>query len=164
MPGSIATVGSAHVCPMLNPGTPPPPHVGGPVSGPGAPTVLAGGKSVAVMGDMCVCMGPPDVIVQGEGTVLAEGKPVATVGSMTAHGGAITAGEPTILVGTGPSAKTEIMPIEEIPFPKIKATLSALAAISGRSKQLKKAIAAQNKIKEQEQKKYGQIKDFNISL
>ena len=68
MPGPAATVGSMHVCPMLNPGTPPPPHVGGPVSGPGVPTVLIGGKPAAVMGDMCVCAGPPDTIVQGEAT------------------------------------------------------------------------------------------------
>ena len=164
MPGPAATVGSNHICPMLNPGTPPPPHVGGPVSGPGAKTVLVGNKPLALMGDMCVCAGPPDVIVQAEATVIAEGKQVATAGSLTAHGGSITDGDPTVLIGTGASGKTEIMPIEEIPFPKIKATLSALAAITGRSKQLKKAIAAQNEIKVQEQKKYGQIKDFNISL
>ena len=74
MPGPAATVGSMHVCPMLNPGTPPPPHVGGPVSGPGVPTVLIGGKPAAVMGDMCVCAGPPDTIVQGEATVLIGSK------------------------------------------------------------------------------------------
>src|SRR5690554_6091992 len=77
MPGPAATVGSMHVCPMLTPGTPPPPHVGGPVSGPGVPTVLIGGKPAAVMGDMCVCAGPPDTIVQGEATVLIGGKPAA---------------------------------------------------------------------------------------
>lgn len=49
-----------YACPMLNPGTPPPPHVGGPVSGPGVPTVLIDGKPAAVMGDMCVCASPPD--------------------------------------------------------------------------------------------------------
>lgn len=164
MPGPVATLGSMHICPMLNPGTPPPPHVGGPVSGPGVPTVLAGGKPVAVMGDMCVCMGPPDVIVQAEATVLAGGKPVATSGSMTAHGGAITAGEPTVLVGTGASGRTQIMPISEIPFPTINASLTALAAISGRGSKLREARANQNEIKKQEQKKYGQLREFSISL
>jgi len=149
---------------MLNPGVPPPPHVGGPVAGPGAPTVLAGGKPVAVMGDLCVCAGPPDTIVQGEATVLAEGKPVATTGSMTAHGGSITQGEPTILVGTGPSAKTVIMPIQEIPFPKITATMTALAALAGQSEQLREAKAKQKALKEEAEKKNGHLGNFSLSL
>lgn len=163
MPGPIATVGSMHVCPMLNPGTPPPPHVGGPVSGPGVPTVLAGGKPVAVMGDMCVCAGPPDTIAQGEATVLVGGKPVATMGGLTAHGGSITQGEPTILVGTGPGAKTAVMPIQEIPFPKFSATLKALAAISGRKKQLNEAKANQEALKKEAKKNgYLSLVDFSI--
>lgn len=163
MPGPIATVGSMHVCPMLNPGTPPPPHVGGPVSGPGAPTVLAGGKPVAVMGDMCVCAGPPDSIVQGEGTVLAAGKPVATLGSMTAHGGSITQGEPTILVGTGPSGKTVVASIQDMEIPRVTATLTALASITGRGKQLKEAKRNQEAI-QQESLSYGRIEDYGLSL
>ncbi|HBX89380.1 MAG TPA: hypothetical protein DEG09_12295, partial [Marinilabiliaceae bacterium] len=59
------------------------PHVGGPVSGPGAPNVLINGKPAALMGDMCVCTGPPDTIVQGCPGVTINGKPVATLGSMT---------------------------------------------------------------------------------
>lgn len=163
MPGPIATVGSMHVCPMLNPGTPPPPHVGGPVTGPGVPTVLAGGKPVAVMGDMCICAGPPDTIAQGEATVLAGGKPVATMGCLTAHGGSITQGEPTILVGTGPSAKTAIMPIQEIPFPRISASLRALASITGRSSQLREARENQEALKK-ETIKNGLLNDFGFSL
>lgn len=149
MPGPAATVGSMHICPMCNPGTPPPPHVGGPVSGPGVPTVLIGGKPAAVMGDMCTCLGPPDTIVQGEGTVLIGGKPAATIGSMTAHGGSITVGESTVLIGTGGSGKTTVMPIHKIPFPKISPVLKTMAAITGRGKQLNEAINQQNNIKEQ---------------
>ncbi|MNE41954.1 PAAR motif protein [compost metagenome] len=88
-----------HTCPMVTPGVPPIPHVGGPISGPGAPTVLIGGLPAAVMGDMCVCVGPPDSIVKGSATVLIAGKPAARMGDTTAHGGAIVLGCPTVLIG-----------------------------------------------------------------
>jgi len=63
-------VGDMHVCPMVTPGTPPIPHVGGPVLPPGGVTVLIGGMPAARMGDMCVCVGPPDSIVMGAPTVM----------------------------------------------------------------------------------------------
>ena len=88
-----------HTCPMVTPGVPPIPHVGGPISGPGAPTVLIGGLPAAVMGDMCVCVGPPDSIVKGSATVLIAGKPAARMGGTCAHGGAIVLGCPTVLIG-----------------------------------------------------------------
>jgi uncharacterized Zn-binding protein involved in type VI secretion len=67
-----------HTCPMQTPAFPSPiPHVGGPVIGPGAPTVLIGKIPAAVMGDNCVCVGPPDVIVKGSATVMICGKPAA---------------------------------------------------------------------------------------
>ncbi|WP_345781179.1 PAAR domain-containing protein [Metallibacterium sp.] len=56
-----------HVCPMV---TALVPHVGGPISGPGAPTVLIGGMPAARVSDMAVCVGPPDSIVMGSPTVL----------------------------------------------------------------------------------------------
>ena len=62
-----ARIGDMHVCPV--PGMPP--HVGGPISGPGAPTVTIGGMIAAVVGDQCVCAGPPDTIVMGAMTVTA---------------------------------------------------------------------------------------------
>jgi uncharacterized Zn-binding protein involved in type VI secretion len=65
-----ARVGDMHVCPMVTPGTPPIPHVGGPISGPGSPTVLIGGLPAARVGDMATCVGPPDSIVMGCPTVL----------------------------------------------------------------------------------------------
>jgi uncharacterized Zn-binding protein involved in type VI secretion len=58
-----ARVGDMHTCPMATPGTPPVPHVGGPISGPGSPTVLIGGMPAARVGDMATCTGPPDTIV-----------------------------------------------------------------------------------------------------
>ncbi len=64
-----ARMGDMHVCPMVNPGLPPPPHVGGPVIV-GSPTVLIGGMMAARMGDMAVCAGPPDTILVGCPTVL----------------------------------------------------------------------------------------------
>lgn len=85
-----------HVCPMV---TGVVPHVGGPVAGPGAPTVLIGGMPAAVVGDMCVCTGPPDTIVNGSATVLIGGKPAARLGDTTAHGGTIVAGQPTVMIG-----------------------------------------------------------------
>ncbi len=88
-----------HVCPMVTPGVPPVPHVGGPITGPGAPTVLIGGMPAAVMGDMCFCTGPPDSILLGSTGVFIGGKPAARVGDTTVHGGSITVGCPTVLIG-----------------------------------------------------------------
>lgn len=147
MPGPAATVGSMHVCPMVTPGVPPVPHVGGPVTGPGVPTVLIGGKPAAVMGDMCTCVGPPDTIVMGQPNVLIGGKPAATLGSMTAHGGSITVGEPTVLIGTSTAVPSVIMPLQDIPFPKITKLDKILAGLFGKS--LKEAEIKQHLIKEQ---------------
>lgn len=94
-----ARITDMHVCPLATPGTPPIPHVGGPITGPGVPTVLIGGMPAAVLGDMCVCTGPPDSIILGSTTVLIGGKPAARMGDSTAHGGSIVAGLPTVLIG-----------------------------------------------------------------
>ncbi len=94
-----ARVGDMHVCPMVTPGVPPIPHVGGPISGPGVPTVLIGNQPAAVVGDMCICVGPPDTIVKGSATVLIGNKPAARQGDSTAHGGTIPMGCPTVIIG-----------------------------------------------------------------
>lgn len=94
-----ARVGDLHVCPMVTPGLPPIPHVGGPILPPGAPTVLIGGQPAACMGDLCTCVGPPDSIVVGSATVLIGGRPAARMGDQTVHGGTITLGLPTVLIG-----------------------------------------------------------------
>ena len=99
MPQPAARITDMHVCPMVTPGVPPIPHVGGPILPPGAPTVLIGGLPAARVGDMCVCVGPPDVIAMGGFTTLIMGMPAARMGDMTAHGGAIVVGFPTVLIG-----------------------------------------------------------------
>jgi len=92
-----ARLGDMHVCPMVTPGTPPIPHVGGPISK-GASTVMIGGVPAARVGDMAVCTGPPDTIAMGSTTVLIEKMPAARMGDTTAHGGSITVGLPTVLI------------------------------------------------------------------
>ncbi len=87
-----------HVCPMLTPGLPPIPHVGGPIIM-GSPTVLTGSLPQARVTDQCVCVGPPDIIVKGSMTVLVNSLPAARIGDMTAHGGTVVLGLPTVLIG-----------------------------------------------------------------
>jgi uncharacterized Zn-binding protein involved in type VI secretion len=94
-----ARVTDMHVCPMVTPGVPPIPHVGGPILPPGAVTVLVGGMPAARVSDMCVCVGPPDVIAKGSATVLISNLPAARMGDLTAHGGSIVLGCPTVLIG-----------------------------------------------------------------
>jgi uncharacterized Zn-binding protein involved in type VI secretion len=48
---------------------------------------------------MCICTGPPDVIVKGSATVLIGGSPAARIGDITAHGGVIVSGAPTVIIG-----------------------------------------------------------------
>ena len=95
----VARITDMHVCPMQTPAVVPIPHVGGPVVGPGAPTVMAGVMPVSVIGDTAVCVGPPDIMVMGSFTVLACGKPVVRITDVTAHGGMVLVGAPTVLVG-----------------------------------------------------------------
>lgn len=90
-----ARISDLHTCPMVD-GLKP--HVGGPVSA-GAGTVLIGGLPAARLSDMCVCVGPTDTIVKGSATVLVEGLPAARLGDVTAHGGVIALGCPTVLIG-----------------------------------------------------------------
>jgi len=96
MPFPASRLTDMHVCPMV---TGLVPHVGGPISAPGCPTVLIGGLPAARVGDMCVCVGPPDVVVTGAFTVLIGGQPAAHITSQTAHGGVVILGCPTVLVG-----------------------------------------------------------------
>jgi uncharacterized Zn-binding protein involved in type VI secretion len=89
-----------HTCPMQTPAFPSPiPHVGGPVIGPGAPTVLIGKLPAARVGDMLVCVGPPDSIAMGSSSVMISGMPAARMGDSTAHGGSIVLGCPTVMIG-----------------------------------------------------------------
>ena len=87
-----------HVCPMVTPGTPPIPHVGGPIIAPGVPTVITMSMIQSKITDTCVCVGPPDVVVQGSPTVLAGGLPATRITSSTVHGGQVVLGAPTVLI------------------------------------------------------------------
>jgi uncharacterized Zn-binding protein involved in type VI secretion len=91
-----ARISDMHVCPMV---TGVVPHVGGPIIGPGAPTVMIAGLPAAVVGDNVTCVGPPDSIVKGSATVMIGGKPAARMGDTTAHGGSIVLGAPTVMIG-----------------------------------------------------------------
>jgi uncharacterized Zn-binding protein involved in type VI secretion len=88
-----------HACPMVTPGLPPIPHVGGPVVGPCVPTVLIGKLPAAVVGDSAICVGPPDGLIKGSATVLISGRPAVRVGDTTAHGGTVVVGLPTVIIG-----------------------------------------------------------------
>lgn len=99
MPKPAARVGDMHTCPMVTPGLPPIPHIGGPIAGPGVPSVLIGGMPAAHIGDTCICVGPPDSTVMGSASVLIGGTPAVRMGDMTAHGGIISMGLPTVLIG-----------------------------------------------------------------
>ena len=94
-----ARITDMHVCPMITPGLPPIPHVGGLIIGPGAPTVLICNMPAVKLGDSAVCVGPPDTIIKGSATVLIGGMPAARVGDSTVHGGTIVIGAPTVIVG-----------------------------------------------------------------
>ena len=90
-----ARITDMHVCPMV---TGIVPHVGGPILPPGAPTVLIGGLPAARVSDMVTCVGPPDLIAMGSFKVLIGGLPAARMGDLTAHGGTIVLGCPTVII------------------------------------------------------------------
>ncbi len=94
-----ARITDLHICPMVTPGLPPIPHVGGPVIGPGVPTVLIGNLPATVVGDSLTCVGPPDTLIQGSTTVLIGSRPAGRIGDPTAHGGMISLGFPTVIIG-----------------------------------------------------------------
>ena len=94
---AAARVGDMHTCPMVSGVTP---HVGGPVLPPGCPQVLIGYMPAARVGDTLLCAtGPPDVIIRGSACVQIGSQPAARIGDATAHGGVITSGLPSVLIG-----------------------------------------------------------------
>lgn len=90
-----ARVTDMHVCPMV---TGLVPHVGGPITA-GCPTVFVGMLAAARILDAATCAGPPDAIAKGSATVFIGGMSAARLGDMTAHGGVITTGMPTVFTG-----------------------------------------------------------------
>ena len=65
----------------------------------GCPTVMIGFMPAARVGDMAMCVGPPDTIAKGSATVLIGSMPAARMGDLTAHGGTIVVGCPQVLIG-----------------------------------------------------------------
>jgi len=93
-----ARITDMHTCPEATPGTPPIPHVGGPIVS-GSPNVIIGDMPAARVTDTAICVGPPDTIVKGSPTVLINGLMAARIGDATTHGGVIVAGFPTVMIG-----------------------------------------------------------------
>ncbi|NQZ10150.1 MAG: PAAR domain-containing protein [Algicola sp.] len=91
-----ARITDLHVCPMV---TGIVPHVGGPIIGPGVATVLIVSLPASVVGDSVTCVGPPDTVAMGSATVMIGGMPAARMGDTTVHGGSITLGAPTVMIG-----------------------------------------------------------------
>lgn len=100
---AAARISDGHKCPKVNPG--PVPHVGGPVLG-GEGSVLIGGKPAARVGDPAKCVPATDTISAGEPSVLIGHKAAARLGDPTSHGGKVTAGCPTVIIGSSPQAET----------------------------------------------------------
>ena len=92
---AAARLTDMHVCPQV---TVLVPHVGGPIAGPGAPTVLIGGLPASCVGDIAVCVGPPDTVAMGSEKVLICGRPAARMGDQCAHGGTIILGCFTVII------------------------------------------------------------------
>ena len=77
-------------------------HVGGPILPDGEPTVLIGNRPAARVGDHAACQGPPDKIETGEETVLIGKRFAARRGDWTEHGGRISSGFKSVLIGKDP--------------------------------------------------------------
>ena len=75
----------------------------GNIIGPGMPTVLIAGVPAAVMGDQAMIntlVGPtPDALIKGSMTVMIGGRPAIRMGDLTAAGGSVIMGAPTVMIG-----------------------------------------------------------------
>ncbi|MEZ6138324.1 MAG: PAAR domain-containing protein [Pirellulaceae bacterium] len=94
-PKFAARLGDLHICPMV---TGIVPHVGGPIAA-GFPQVMIGGMPAARQSDMVTCVGPPDSIMMGSLSVKIGGMAAARFMDPTVHGGMITIGCPTVIIG-----------------------------------------------------------------
>jgi uncharacterized Zn-binding protein involved in type VI secretion len=85
-----------HTCPLVDVLKP---HVGGPIEKPGVPSVIIGDEIAAVVGDVAICKGPPDAILEGSSSVMIGYRPAARMGDMTVHGGVISTGCFSVIIG-----------------------------------------------------------------
>lgn len=92
---AAARIGDSHYCPVVDSQA----HVGGVLTGVGAPTVLIGGMPAARAGDTAACAGSKASIVAASTSVFIDGRPAARVGDATSHGGHITTGAGSVHIG-----------------------------------------------------------------
>ncbi|THU41190.1 hypothetical protein FAM09_03490 [Niastella caeni] len=92
-----ARIGDMHNCPAVSPGGVP--HAGGPIVGPGCPTVLIEGAPAATVDDTCLCNGGMDKIITGSSGVIIGGKEAVRMGDRCAHGGVVVGGSGRVLIG-----------------------------------------------------------------
>lgn len=148
-----ARITDMHTCPMQTPAFPSPiPHVGGPIMGPGVPTVLIGKMPAAVVGDSATCVGPPDVIVKGSSGVIIGGRPAARVGDTTAHGGSIVIGCMTVLIGEVSPGPPPVVVVP--PFPGSAQAKTSSPAQQGQSEKPEPAKSEPKKAVEKEKPLY----------
>lgn len=100
MSTDAARVGDMHSCPKVSKLLVP--HTGGPAVATFPVQVFAGGLPALRVGDLAVCAGATDVILEGAADVLVEGLPWAGRSHKTAHGGAVTGGLASVKLG-GPT-------------------------------------------------------------
>lgn len=108
---NAARISDSHTCPI------PTPHVGGPISS-GSATVIVEGRPAARVGDAAICVGGgSDSISTGSATVIIDGAAAARLGDSTAHGGVITGGASTVIIGDSSwyaqSSGAEIDPLRQ---------------------------------------------------
>jgi uncharacterized Zn-binding protein involved in type VI secretion len=139
-----ARLGDMHTCPMVTPGVPPVPHVGGPILPPCAVTVLIGNMPAARVSDMATCVGPPDVIAMGSPTVFICNLMAARIGDPTVHGGVIVIGCPTVIIGeVGMGAPVVVAPdAPGVPPPPDNEFENATASMCSPEKQIATMQAA----------------------
>jgi uncharacterized Zn-binding protein involved in type VI secretion len=93
---AAARLTDSHSCPLSVPTA----HVGGVIVGPGAGSVTIEHLPAAVEGSDCSCgLGPPNRIAKGSSSVVFEHKPAARVNDFTTHGGVITSGCASVVIG-----------------------------------------------------------------
>lgn len=109
-----ARVGDMHATPMVIPGTPPIPMVGGPVIGPGCPTTLIVGMPAAVMGDMAATVGPPGTIILGSPNVLIG---MSAGGGGGGGGGGSSAAQNKVISGLKNGTIKPVKGSESFPIP-----------------------------------------------
>ena len=89
-------MGDSHNCPLV---TGIIPHVGGPIVGPNETTVLIVNQPAAVVDDSATCVGQTNKVTSGSMTVGIGGKSAERVSDPTDHGGIVSTGAPTVIIG-----------------------------------------------------------------